>query len=52
MFTVKVNKTFLSCQRVRALNVKVLYAYVDVIYGVDLNSKLQMECIPVYLQPV
>lgn len=45
-FTVQTNPTCLSqSKRVRALNVQVLCAYVDVVHVVDLNSKLQIECI-------
>lgn len=45
-FTVQMNQICLSqSKRVRALNVQVLRAYVDVVYVVDLNIKLQIECI-------
>ena len=38
-------ETVSQSKRVRALNVNVICAYVDVVYVVDLNSKLQIECI-------
>lgn len=45
-FTVQMNQNRPSqSKRVRALNAQVLCAYVDVVSVVDLNSKLQIECI-------